>query len=278
MMNERSKSSGTGRATRAAAIMLACLTLLLASCKPQPQPSPQPGSVDRVGVVLLSQSARLGAPSGQATFVELTAARAEELLDSPFGAQVGSCDVSAATAPAAGPMTPGVTGNRLLAGNITLKLDGAAYGSLERGLGDRYALQGATHPLPTTGLTLDLQGNGAFPAFSNVSLDSGPAPELAAGFDASSVTVNTEFEWAPGTAGSMILLVGSSGTVAFSCLVDDQPGRFSFPSATRTELTDAGFTTGSLDTLGRIVTHQQRAESALLLVGAVRLVNVGTDE
>lgn len=278
MMKERSKSSGIGRLTRGVAITIACLTLLLASCKPQPQPDLQPGSVDRVGVLLLSQSAQLAAPSGQATFVELTAVRAEELMNNPFGTQVGSCEVSTAAAPAIGAVAPGVSGNRLLAGNVALKHDGGVYGSLERNLDGRYVLQGATQPLPTTGLSLDLQGNGAFPAFSNVSIDSGQTPELAAGFDASSVTVNTEFEWAPGTAGSAIILVGSSGAVTFSCLVDDLPGRFSFPSATRKELTDAGFGTGSLDTLGRITTHQERAESALLLVGAVRLVNVGTDK
>ncbi len=278
MTNKRSKSSNTRRLTRGFTVTIACLTLLLASCRPQPQPEPQPGSVDRVGVVLLSQSQGLGAPSGQATFVKLTAARAEELMNSPFGVQVGSCVVSTTSAPAVGSVAPSASGNRLLAGSVELRSGGESYGLLERGQDGRYALLAATQPLPTSGLILNVHRTGAFPAFTNVAIDPGQTPELAAGFDATSVSVNTEFAWVPGTANSAIILVGSSGTAAFSCLVEDLPGTFSFPEATRAELTDAGFTGGSLDTIGRITTNQVRADSALLVVGALRLANVGTDE
>lgn len=274
MKSHRSKYSLLRKSSRGAAAALALLALTLVGCRPQQQPDP--ASVDRVGLVLLSQATEVGAPAGQATFVELTTKRAEELMGSPFGAQVGTCDVSAAAAPTGGSVIGAPSGNRLLAGTIQLLTGATAYGSLERGPDGRYSLPAALAPLPTDGLSLQLAATGAFPAFNNVTVATGKTPTLQ-GFDAANITVNTRFGWTPGGANSAIILVGSDGTVAFSCVADDSLGAFSFPEATRAELTNAGFGTGSLDTLGRLTTTQARASSALLVVGALRLVNLGTE-
>lgn len=274
MKSNRSKSSFLRKASRGSTALLALLALTLVSCRPQPQPDP--ASVDRVGLVLLSQTGELGAPAGQATFVELTAKRVEELMSSPFGAQVGTCDVSTAAAPSGGSVIGAPSGNRLVAGDVLLRAGATDYGSLERGPDGRYSLPTTIAPLPTSGLTVQLAATGAFPAFNNVTVATGQTPTLL-GFDSANISVDTQFGWTPGTANSAIILVGSDGPVAFSCVADDSLGAFSFPEDTRAELTIAGFGTGSLDTLGRLTTTQARASSALLVVGALRLVNLGTE-
>ncbi len=266
-----------GRA-RLAAVVGTCLALLLASCQNQPQP--QPGTVDRVGLILLNQAAATGAPIGQASFVALTAARAEELMSSPFGTQVGTCVVSTATAPATGTVGTGAGGSRLNAGDILFSTGSGTYGLLEREDDGRYTMH-TTEPLPTTGLRLRLVGTGAFPAFTNVAINTGTAPELAPGFDPAAVTVDSEFGWTPGSAGSAVLLVGTgtgtAGVVAYSCLAQDDLGHFEFPETARADLAAAGFTTGSLDTLARVSTTQARSGTALLLVNSLRTTYLGGD-
>ncbi|MBW7915539.1 MAG: hypothetical protein H3C53_02460 [Trueperaceae bacterium] len=266
-------SHGTGRGARlAAAAALACLATVLASCRPQDQLAP--GSVDRVGVVLLTQ-AHAGAAAGQATFVALGTARAERLLAEPFGEQLGTCRVASAAAPGTGPASPAAGGNRLLAGDPTLHVGGSTYASLTRDENDRYHLAGATGPLPAA-LTVDIAATGGFPAFAGVPVDTGSEPVVAPGFDANGVTVDTVFGWTPTTGKAAVLLVGSSGGVSYSCLADDSLGAFVFPDATRQELVDAGFATGTLDTLGRITTTQARSGSALLMVNTLRLAYPGS--
>lgn len=256
----------------AGALAVACLVTVLASCKPQEQL--EPGSVDRVGVVLLSQ-APTGAVTGQATFMALASARAEQWLAEPFGDQVGACRVATASAAAADPTAPTNGGNRLLAGDVTLLAGGNAYGALTRGADDRYHLEGGTTPLPAA-LTVRLAATGAFPAFAGVAVDTGSEPTVAPGFDASGVTVDTVFGWIPGVTRAAVVLVGSSNGVSYSCVADDALGTFAFPDETRQELTDAGFTTGRLDVLGRISTTQARSGSALLMVNTLRLANTGS--
>ncbi len=257
-------------------IVSACLAILLAGCQNPAQP--KPGTVDRVGLVLLNQTAAAGVPTGQASFVALSAARAEELMKNPFGTQVGTCVVSAAAAPASGAVGAGATGSRLNAGDLLFSTAAGAYGLLERDEDGRYSMR-TTEPLPESGLTLQLAGTGAFPAFSDVAVNTGPAPELAHGFDAGAVTAETEFGWTPGAANGAILLIGTGagtgGMVSYSCLAQDELGHFAFPEATRAELTAAGFTTGGLDTIVRISTTQARVGTALLLVNSLRTTVVG---
>lgn len=261
---------------RRAGTATAVLALLLAGCKPPQQADPT--KVEKVGLVLLNAGVGTGDASGQASFVELTAARAEELMRSPFGSQVGTCTVSTSQAPEDGSVSAAPGGASLLAGDITLRVAGKVYGLLERGDDGRYTLR-ASDPLPAAGLSLKLAGTGAFPAFNDVAVSVGRTPELADGFDASAVTVGTEFAWNPGTPGAGLLLVGTSddGAVAYSCLADDAAGKFRFPEDTREELTSAGYASGSLATLARISTTQARSGSALLLVNTVRLTDLGAE-
>lgn len=271
-------TTSPGRARSAAVISACCLALLLASCQKQPQPTP--GTVDRVGLVLLNQAAATGAPSGQASFVALTAARAEELMNNPFGTQVGTCVVSNAAAPRIGTVVAGAGGSRLNAGNLVLRTAAGSYGLLERDDDGRYTMH-ASEPLPEAGLSLRLAGTGAFPAFSGVAVNTGKAPQLAGGFDPAAVAADSEFGWTPGSANGAILLVGTGagtgGVVAYSCLARDDLGHFEFPEATRAELAAAGFTTGSLDTIARVSTTQAHSGTALLLVNSLRTTYLGGD-
>lgn len=261
---------------RYAGLATAVLALTLAACKPPVKADPT--KVDKVGLVLLNAGTGAGRASGQAAFVELTAARAEELMASPFGAQIGTCSVSTSGAPSVGTPADAPRGASLLAGDMTLTVGAATYGLLERGDDGRYTLR-ATDPLPASDMKLKLAGTGAFPAFSDVVLKAGAAPELAGGFDPSAVTTATEFAWTPGAAGAALLLVGASadGAVAYSCLADDAAGTFRFPEATRDELTSAGYDSGNLATLARISATQARSGSALLLVNTVWSTDLGAE-
>jgi len=92
--------------------------------------------VDRVGVVLLSQVGN-NAPSGQATFMWRSQTRAEELMNSAFSTEVGTCHAGTAQAALPGSVAPGQGGNRLTAATLDLVTFGCAYGRLVR-TGDRY--------------------------------------------------------------------------------------------------------------------------------------------
>lgn len=270
-MKHRRKSHATRGSARRSALGLACLALVMASCQP-PERKPEPAAIDRVGLVLLSQGA--GAAAGQATFVKLPSARAEELFANPFGAQLGACQVSVGAPALTGAVTSAPSGDRLSAATVELRSSAGAFGKLERGADGRYALTGATEALPES-LTLRQAASGVFPAFPSVKVDTGAAPTLAPGFSAMDVTAETRFGWLPGAAGSAVVLVGSSGNVTFSCVADDALGAFRFPAETRAELTEAGFGTGTLDTIARIATTQARSGSALLLVSSLRTTDLG---
>lgn len=261
---------------RGSIALLACLAAVLVSCDKQPAPA-DPTTVDRVGIVLLSQTSEAGAPAGQATFVELGAARAQELMENPFGEQVGTCRVSVAGAASDGAIVPAPGGQRLNAGSVVLRADNAPYGTLVRGQDDRYGFQATPDPLPAS-MSLRVQGTRAFPGFGDVAVSTGAAPELSSAFDTGNVTASTQFAWTPGAAGAVVLLVGSDGDVTFACVADDAAGTFKFPEVARDELTGAGFDGGTLDVIGRITTTKARSGSALLLVGALRLAYVGADQ
>lgn len=269
-MEHRWKSFATRAVARRGALV-ACLALVLASCQP-PERKPEAAAIDRVGLVLLSQGA--SAAGGQATFVKLPTARAEELLANPFGAQLGTCQVAVGAAALPGAVTGAPSGDRLSAAAVELRTSAGAFGKLERGAEGRYSLTGATEALPES-LTLRQAASGVFPAFASVQVDTGAAPALAPGFAATAVSAETRFGWLPGKAGAAVVLVGSSGNVTFSCVADDALGAFSFPAETQAELAEAGFGTGTLDSIGRITTTKARSGSALLLVSALRTTHPG---
>lgn len=252
---------------------LLCLVAALVACKP-PESTPV-GSIERIGVVLLSE-APSGAVFGQATFTRLGSARPEALLAAPFGAQVGACRVTSAGGSAADPVIPGTNGNRLNAGNVTLRAGGAEYASMTRTDPGSYAFAGAAEPLPAR-LSIDLGATGAFPGFPNLGVAAGAAPELAGEVDLTAITADATFSWQPGEAGAAAILIGSDGGVSFRCLADDAAGTFTFPDATRLELEDAGFTTGTLTVFGRMTTTQATSGSALLMINILRLANLGNE-
>ncbi len=251
------------------ATLLTCLGAVLVACRP-PEGSPA-GFVDRIGVVLLSE-APSGKVSGQATFTRLEAPRAAAQVAAPLGAQVGSCRVTGDVDPSAGPIAPGATGNRLNAGNATFRAGGTDYASLSRTDSGHYQFAGATEPLPAT-LSFDLAVSGAFPSFTDLSVATGTALRLADTVDPDAITTETEFAWDPGEAGSAVILIGSGGGTAFSCLADDATGTFAFPEATRQELAAAGFAGGKLDVVGRITSTQATSGSSLLMINALRLTD-----
>lgn len=261
------------RATKLA-LVFALLTLVIAGCGPTPLP--EPDTVNRVGVVLLSQADGAALPTGQAAFVRLTEPRSSDLLDNVLSGDVGTCVVAGQAAASAGPVAGTFGGTRLSVPSIALASNGSPFARLRQVEHGTFVLEEAGGPLPSTGLTLSVPAGGAFPAFNNVAVATGEPPELASGFDPNAIEVATEFRWTAGAAGAALLLIGSGNGVTFSCLADDAAGAFSFPEETRDALTAAGFSSGGLETLGRLSTSSVTdGASARLVVGTLRLASLG---
>lgn len=250
-------------------------TLMLYACTSPPDAGPRPSArVDAVGHVLLLETTRGGAieVTGQATFEDLEEPIASELLADPFTTQLGTCTVSTAGEPADGTIAPVLRGAALsVGGDVTLRHAGADYASfvLEDG---RHRLRGASGPLPTEGLTLGLPGGSLFGGFASVPVATGAPLEFEGGFDAAAVRPDTEFVWKAGDEAAAVLLIGSQGSVTFSCLTEDD-GSFRFPDAAVADLTAAGFTSGALVAAGRLTVQAHEGTGVYLLIGALRLVS-----
>lgn len=265
------------RRRRGAALFLgsALLALVTASCDTDIDLDMKPKMIERVGVVVLSQLGPEGQAFGQASFVALAAETEATALAHPFGTAVGTCVIgpqlaAASTSPASGPST-----TRLSAGSIDLSVSGASFGTMTGSADGTYQLLGAAGPLPSEGLSLSLSASGSFPAFQNLSIDPSSAPTLAGTFDPTDVRLDSQFAWQPGEAGGAVVLIGHGDGVGFSCLADDALGAFAFPEEARDLLSEAGFISGSLNTVGRFKTVQAVNGDAQLLLGTVQLANVG---
>lgn len=266
----------------ALAVFLAGL-LVLASCTVPDSGSGSTGpeQFKRVGFVLLVENNSGGnaALSGSAYFEQLTVPMAAGDLSQPFGERPNACSVTVAGPPASGVPMPeprGVAVN--LGNNIALLHDGTEVGLLAQHDG-WYRLQSVGQALPDSGLTLGFGAGTGFPRFELVEINAGRPLEFQAGFDVSAVGPATEFRWQTENSSAAILLVGRQDEVTFNCLVPDD-GAFQFPATTANELADAGFTSGSLVTAGRITMEKHVADDSLLMVGTLRLSSLtqeGTD-
>lgn len=264
------------RRLTALAVYSVALLVVIAGCGPSPKV--EPDLVSKVGVVILAQTEGAAAPEGQATFVELTEARAKDLLEGSLSPAVGTCIVGALGAAATGAVAPAPGGARLNVANGALRVDGLPYGELRPTDAGAYGLVGATAPLPASGLTLTVPAGATYGGVDSLTVSTGSQPALAAGFDASTISLDTEFLWEAGSGAATLLLFGAGSGVTFSCFADDAAGSFEFPEATRGELSAAGFTTGELNLLGRLTTTTATVgDSDLLLVGALRISTLGGD-
>lgn len=282
-----------GRARRLGthpALLLLALTLAVAGCKPPPEEDPDPAMVDRVGLVAISQAGDNELPTGQATFTALDAPHPASDLTGPFGAEFGSCQVdSLRSAPSDSVGSTDLNQTALNAGPIHLHSKNAAWGEIRQDANGTFTLD-ATGPLPAAPITLSLEPSGAFPGFNEIVVDSAKAPlvELSGTTQDGLITPATTFSWSPNgsrgaegltpTQETALLLVGIGGETIFSCLIHDSPGTFSFPEETRAELEAAGFKNGTLVSVGRLSTTEERSGSAVLLVGVLRLTSQGTGE
>lgn len=188
---------------------------------------------------------------------------------------------------------PDFEGRSLDAGDpLTVNANGSVYATLTRQTSE---VEGETlysyitdfmnppaPPLPDTGLTLDIPGaEDGFPAFAGVALPSVAAFALTGPEDTTAITTGTTFTWSGGANGTNIAVVlfgsgevGEAETVSFACYARDD-GSFTFPADTQAALNEAGFTTGSLVSAGRLASSSQTQGDALLNLVTARLVNYG---
>ena len=252
------------------------LLAMIAGCGPGPKEDTD--LIRKVGVVILSQADGTAQPEGQAAFVELADARARNLMASALSASVGTCMVGTPGNPASGSLVEAPSGARLSVANAVFTVDGRPYGQLQPTESGSYQLTGTTGPLPGAGLALTLPASTTFGGVESLSIPTGTAPLLAPGFDASAIRSDTEFRWQPGSSAATVLLMGSGAGVTFFCVAEDAAGTFAFPQTTRADLAEASFTTGQLAVVGRLTTTSAPVgDSNLLLIGALRLSNLGVD-
>lgn len=262
------------RRIAALAVYSAALLVVIAGCGPRPKA--EAGLVSKVGIVILAQTEGAAVPTGEAAFVELAEARTKGLMESSLSPAVGTCTVGDAAVAFTGTAATAPGGARLNVANGVLSVDGLVYGELQPTHTGAYRLAGATEPLPVAGLTLTVPAGTTFAGVDSLAVPTGSQPELAAGFDASAIGLDTEFHWQAGAETATLVLIGTGSGVTFSCFADDAAGSFAFPEETRTELSAAGFTTGELNLLGRLTTSTTTVgDSDLLLVGALRITSVG---
>lgn len=278
-MSDRSAEATSARPRLRQAGLVAlgfAILMVLGSCGPRP--NAEPDLVQTVGVIILVQTEGAANPEGQAVFVELNEARAKELMENSLGPALGTCTVGSHSAAVAGAVATVPGGARLSVANTVFNVDGIEYAEMRPTDTGAYRLTGAAEPLPATGLTLSVPASAYYEGVGSLAVSTGTPPTLEPGFDATAIGLDTQFRWQASSGAGTLLLIGTGSGVTFSCYADDTAGEFTFPEATRSELTAAGFTTGKLRVLGRLATTTATVGSSdLLLVGALRLTDLGEE-
>lgn len=231
-------------------------------------------AVQRVGFVLLSDDGVSVGASG--SFASRAEAFPIPVEDGAFGAVAASCAVITVGAdPGGGDPVPSPSGTPADAGQpLTVTHGDATYLTLvSDGVGTYVLgpLPGPTPPLPDTGLSLDVPG-GDVPAASGLGFAPTAALTFTAGFDPA-FTTGATFTWtAPASVEneSVVLLVGHGSGIVVSCVVPDT-GTFAFPQETIDALTDAGFSSGTLVTAGRLSVRAHVSGFDATLLGVLRL-------
>lgn len=120
--------------------------------------------------------------------------------------------------------------------------------------------------LPETPLTLDIPGE-AFPAFSDVPLETIPTFNLSEPSNTANITPTTVFRWEGSSENGVISLqmTRAQPNITVECFAKDD-GEFSFSDTTKAELEVAGFRRGELNPPARLAARYDIRESAALLV------------
>lgn len=233
----------------------------------------------QIGFVLVSETGAEGARVVDATgtFVSRNDPFGDDFPGDPFPDGDGTCLVTSAedVDPGDDPMPDSdVRGIPIDAGTpLVLRVAGTAYGELVSEGTGTYRLNGAVRPeapLPTSDLTLDVPG-ATFPAIAGAPFAATPAFVLDPGIDTGAVTRDTTFAWQGSDASeAAVLLIGTDGDTAFSCVVRDD-GSFSFDAGTRASLDAAGFESGALRAAGRLTIRATDVNGSDLLLGILTL-------
>lgn len=229
--------------------------------------TPAPAPITSLGVVSLEVFELGVLASG--TFVK-TATPLDVTAGNPYAALLDQCTViSRGDKPVALPGETPPDAQPLGAGDKVMIENGdAAYLELTKDpSADLVSYTGSTETaLPETPLTLEIPGE-AFPAFSDVPLETIPPFDLTEPTNTSAITPETVFRWEGSSSNGVISLqmTRTQSNTSLSCFAKDD-GEFSFSDATKAELTEIGFRRGQLNPPARLAARYDVRDGAALLV------------
>jgi hypothetical protein len=234
---------------------------------PEPiQNTPAP-TIKQLGIVSL-EDISLGVIAS-ASFFSVTDALAVT-AGNPYTALFDTCFITSKgeQAPAFPETTP-LGATPLDAGDkIVVRKDAESYLELEKDTSGGLISYTASAEgnLPETKLTLDIPGKD-FLVFTGVTFETIPAFELTAPETTALVTSDTTFSWTGSSENAVVRLEISQDepAVSVACFAKDD-GTFTFSEATKTELTNEGFTRGQVLLAARLAGHYEIQGGAALLL------------